>query len=68
MARWTGGRWASTRHRVVIPEDGGAERRQSFAFFHQPNWDAEITPLFGAGDPPVKSGPYLMNKFQSTTM
>ena len=45
MARWTNDRWISTLHRVVIPEDGGAERRQSFAFFHQPNWDAEIVAL-----------------------
>ncbi len=29
MARWTNDRWTSTLHRVVIPEDGGAARRQS---------------------------------------
>jgi isopenicillin N synthase-like dioxygenase len=75
MARWTNDRWTSTLHRVVIPADGGAERRQSFAFFHQPNWDAEIVTLdawLKAGEapkyPPVRSGPYLMGKFQSTTM
>jgi len=69
MARWTADRWVSTLHRVVVPEDGGAERRQSFAFFHQPNWDAEITPLDGANTyAPVRSGPYLKAKFQSTTM
>ena len=45
MARWTDDRWISTLHRVVIPEQGGAERRQSLAFFHQPNWDAEIVAL-----------------------
>ncbi len=45
MARWTNDRWTSTLHRVVIPDGGGAERRQSFAFFHQPNWDAEIVAL-----------------------
>src|SRR5271165_1562691 len=44
MARWTNDRWTSTLHRVVIP-DGGAARRQSFAFFHQPNWEAEIVAL-----------------------
>jgi isopenicillin N synthase-like dioxygenase len=76
MARWTNDRWVSTLHRVVnpSPEKGGNARRQSMAFFHQPNWDAEIrvleaclapgeTPKYG----PVRSGPYLMSKFKSTT-
>jgi isopenicillin N synthase-like dioxygenase len=74
MARWTNDRWVSTLHRVVIPADGGAQRRQSFAFFHQPNWDAEITAIDACLAPgetakysPVRSGPYLMSKFQSTT-
>ncbi|MDE3175461.1 MAG: isopenicillin N synthase family oxygenase [Pseudomonadota bacterium] len=70
MARWTNDRWVSTLHRVVVPPNGGAERRQSFAFFHQPNWDAVITPLPGEAPKyaPVRSGPYLMAKFKSTTM
>jgi isopenicillin N synthase-like dioxygenase len=76
MARWTNDRWVSTLHRVVNPsrENGANARRQSMAFFHQPNWDAEIrvlepclapgeTPKYG----PVRSGPYLMGKFKSTT-
>jgi isopenicillin N synthase-like dioxygenase len=76
MARWTNDRWVSTLHRVVnpSPEDGGMARRQSLAFFHQPNWDAEITVLNGClGDGeaakygPVLSGPYLMSKFKSTS-
>jgi isopenicillin N synthase-like dioxygenase len=75
MARWTNDRWTSTLHRVVIPDGRGAKRRQSLAFFHQPNWDAEIVALDAclATDeapkyPPVRSGPYLMGKFKSTTM
>ncbi len=75
MARWTNDRWTSTLHRVVIPDDGGAERRQSFAFFHQENWDAEIVVLdacLATNEAPkyplVRSGPYLMGKFKSTTM
>ena len=69
MARWTNDRWVSTLHRVVIPEDGAKERRQSLAFFHQPNWQAEIAPLPGDAPKyePVRSGPYLMSRFQSTT-
>jgi len=76
MARWTNDRWVSTLHRVVNPppQEGGPERRQSFAFFHQPNWDAEIRCLESCLEPgasaryePVLSGPYLMSKFQATT-
>ncbi len=76
MARWTNDRWVSTLHRVVnpSPDDGGMARRQSLAFFHQPNWNAEITVLdacLAPGEtakyPPVFSGPYLMSKFKSTT-
>jgi isopenicillin N synthase-like dioxygenase len=76
MARWTNDRWISTLHRVVNPPaDGGRrDRRQSFAFFHQPNWHASIEVLpacVAAGETPkyepVLSGPYLMDKFRSTT-
>jgi isopenicillin N synthase-like dioxygenase len=65
MARWTSDRWVSTLHRVVaIP---GQPARQSLAFFHQPDWEAEITPLDGSDAyPPVRSGPYLRAKFTAT--
>jgi isopenicillin N synthase-like dioxygenase len=75
MARWTNDRWVSTLHRVVNPpaEHRGSTRRQSIAFFHQPNWDAEIACIptcLAAGEkpkyPPVRSGPYLMEKFHRT--
>lgn len=77
MARWTNDRWVSTLHRVVNPpeDEGGMERRQSFAFFHQPNWQAEISCLpsclqsdGSAKYDSVRSGPYLMSKFQATTV
>lgn len=65
MARWTADEWVSTLHRVVARPDQPA--RQSLAFFHQPDWDADIVPLDGSDTyPPVKSGPYLMEKFRST--
>ncbi|MGJ8585069.1 MAG: isopenicillin N synthase family dioxygenase [Marinosulfonomonas sp.] len=72
MQRWTNDRWASTLHRVVTPPDWAGKRRQSLAFFHQPNWLAEITCLPGCetgGDryAPVLSGPYLMDKFKAAT-
>lgn len=75
MARWTNDRWVSTLHRVVNPppDAKGSVRRQSLAFFHQPDWTAEIACLPGClgpneapRHPPVRSGPYLMAKFQAT--
>lgn len=75
MQRWTNDRWVSTVHRVVNPAnpDEARLRRQSFAFFHQPNWFAEIKCLDVCLEPgakpkyePVLSGPYLMGKFKST--
>jgi isopenicillin N synthase-like dioxygenase len=75
MARWTNDRWVSTLHRVVnvSPEEGGLDRRQSLAFFHQPDWFASIETLpscLAEGEAskyePVLSGPYLMGKFKST--
>lgn len=65
MARWTADRWVSTLHRVIAQP--GQPARQSLAFFHQPDWDAEIVPLDGSDAyPSVRSGPYLMDKFQAT--
>jgi len=75
MARWTNDRWVSTLHRVVNPppDAAGSTRRQSFAFFHQPNWDAEISCIPTCLAPgtapkyePVRSGEHLMNKFRRT--
>ena len=65
MTLWTGGDWVSTLHRVVTPPDWATRRRMSIAFFHQPNWHAEVKPLAGEGGAPVLSGPYLMGKFAS---
>jgi len=65
MARWTSDRWVSTLHRVVARPNQPA--RKSLAYFHQPDWVAEIVPLDGSDSyAPVRSGPYLMAKFQST--
>lgn len=75
MARWTNDRWVSTLHRVVNPppDVAGSTRRQSIAFFHQPNWEAEIECIptcLGRGEkakyPPVRSGEHLMEKFRRT--
>lgn len=71
MALWTNDRWVSTVHRVVNPTnpEEAKARRQSFAYFHQPNWFTEISCLVPGETPryePVLSGPYLMGKFKST--
>jgi isopenicillin N synthase-like dioxygenase len=64
MERWTANRWVSTLHRVVAHP--GQPARQSLAFFHQPDWMAEIQPLDGSSAyTPVRSGPYLMGKFKA---
>jgi isopenicillin N synthase-like dioxygenase len=77
MQRWTNDQWKSTLHRVTIPPRniGRSARRQSMAFFHQPNWDAEIAciptcvkPGETAKYPPVGSGEYLASKFRSTVV
>ena len=72
MQRWTNGRWRSTLHRVVVPARAGGARRQSLAFFHQPDWEARISCLpgcegTGVRETPVLSGPYLMERFRAAT-
>ena len=70
LARWTNDRWVSTLHRVVT--DNLDRRRQSIAYFQNPNFDAEISCLptclpadRSARYPPVLAGAYLMQKFAS---
>jgi isopenicillin N synthase-like dioxygenase len=78
MKRWTNDKWLSTLHRVVNPtpddtcwaENSGSTRRQSMAFFHNPNRDAVIKVL---GDParakydPIVAGDFLMQKHLAAT-
>lgn len=62
LARWSNGRWVSTVHRVSCEPS----RRQSIAFFHLPNWDAEIACIPGETPryAPVIAGEHLMKKFK----
>ncbi|MFI0714284.1 isopenicillin N synthase family dioxygenase [Streptomyces inhibens] len=71
LARWTNDRWLSTMHRVLPPTDdnGRVIRRRSAAYFHDGNWDAEISCLPGcvpAGTepryPPTTVGRHLAEK------
>lgn len=71
MALWTNDTWVSTLHRVVNPPlDAGAQsRRQSLVFFHNPNYDAEITSLVPGTEPkyaPTTSGQHLRRLFVAT--
>lgn len=66
MMRWTNDRWLSNLHRVANPppEHAGTQRL-SVAFFHNPNFDAEIRcidPHAAAKYPPVIFGEYYLSK------
>jgi len=74
LARWTNDRWVSTLHRVTEPASnhGQLPRRQSIAYFQNPNHDAIIEALPGCvagGDQPryapVTAGQYLIERFRS---
>ena len=49
MMRWTNDRWVSTLHRVGLPEGDGPDRI-SLVFFHNPNYDAEISCIAAEGE------------------
>ena len=70
MRRWSNDEWKSTLHRVVNPENPSQwARRQSIAFFHNPNRDAIIEPLLGPNEQakhePIVAGDFLMQKHLS---
>ena len=63
MARWTGGRWASTLHRVANPPEGAVQRdRISLVFFHQPNYDAMLNGIFDDADDAVSLAEHYIEK------
>jgi len=70
MARWTNDRWISTLHRVTGAPGDVTPRRQSIAYFMNPNYDAEITTLPNCLESdekpryePTLAGEYLVGKF-----
>lgn len=78
MKRWTNDKWLSTLHRVVnanetIWADSGSTRRQSMAFFHNPNRDAVISAIGSDGGDgggkhaPIIAGDFLMAKHLAAT-
>ena len=70
LERWTGGKYASTTHRVVNPR--GVERH-SCAFFFEPSFHTLVEELPGCraeGEepkyPPIVSGEYLLGRYAET--
>jgi isopenicillin N synthase-like dioxygenase len=75
MMNWTNDRWLSNQHRVVNPPTGQRQgtRRQSIAFFVQPNYDALIEcietckhPGENPKHPPVRAWEHRYAKLNAT--
>lgn len=73
LMRWSNDRWQSTLHRVVNPPEALAarSRRQSLAFFHNPNPEAVVACLPNCSGPdrparyaPITAGEFLRQKSQ----
>ncbi|HWC83366.1 MAG TPA: 2-oxoglutarate and iron-dependent oxygenase domain-containing protein [Pseudonocardiaceae bacterium] len=73
MARWTGDRWRSTRHRVLPPSAAAPdEDLLSLIFFYEANHDAVIEsfppPIGTTSYPPVVWGDYLREKLAAISL
>ena len=70
MARWTGDRWRSTRHRVLPPSaEAPDEELISLILFLEADVDTVVTPLDGGtGYPPVTAGEYLLERELAATV
>lgn len=74
MAAWTNDRWVSTMQRVVNPPpEHRTKSRLSVAFFHQPDYDAEIVCIPTCTDDtnpprhdPVGSGQWVIDKLSKS--
>jgi isopenicillin N synthase-like dioxygenase len=73
MARWTGDRWRSTRHRVLPPQASAPdEDLVSLIFFYEADHNARIAslapPIGRVTYPEVTSSVYLKEKLDAITM
>jgi isopenicillin N synthase-like dioxygenase len=73
MARWTGDRWRSTRHRVLPPDASAPdEDLVSLIFFYETDHDARITslgpPVGRTEYPEVVASAYLKEKLDAITV
>lgn len=73
MARWTGGRWRSTRHRVLAPPpEAPDEDLLSLVYFYEADHDAVIEslppPIGITSYPPVVWGEYLRQKLAAISV
>jgi isopenicillin N synthase-like dioxygenase len=74
LARWSGGRWMSNRHRVLPPQaEAPDEDLVSLVYFYEANHDAVIEslrpPIGRRSDyPPVVSGEFIKERLDAITL
>ncbi|GAA4066663.1 isopenicillin N synthase family dioxygenase [Actinomadura miaoliensis] len=73
LARWTGDRWKSNRHRVLPPDPSAPdEELVSLIFFYECNPDAVISsvpaPVGRVEHEPVRAHDYLLGKLNAITV
>lgn len=73
LARWTGDRWRSARHRVLPPQaDAPDEDLVSLVYFYEANHDAVVEtlepPIGRAAHPPVISGDFIRERLDAITI
>ena len=70
MARWTGDRWRSGRHRVLPPSpEAPEEDLMSLVFFYECDPHTRVSPVVGpVAYPAVDSSEYLRQKLEAITV
>lgn len=73
LARWTGDRWRSTRHRVLPPDPSAPEEELlSLVFFYEADPSSRVEtlppPLSRTMYEPVTSGDYILDRLRTITV
>ncbi|TQS41521.1 isopenicillin N synthase family dioxygenase [Cryptosporangium phraense] len=73
LARWTGDRWLSARHRVLPPQaDAPDEDLVSLVYFYEANHDTVVhtlePPIGRTAHPPVVSGDFIRERLDAITI